>query len=139
MKLAALVALIAAGALAPAAAGAQPRTVVVGPGAVSRTIAAGPYRVAVGITPNAAGRRPNTFVVRTSRDGKLVPAVVSARFTMPVMRMPSLSLRLLPQSDGVARGIGETLTMPGRWNVALHVVPRGAPAFDVVFVDVVAL
>jgi hypothetical protein len=139
MKLAALVALTAAGALAPAAVGAAPRTVVVGPGAVARTIAAGPYRVAVGITPNAAGRRPNTFVVRTSRDGKLVSAVVSARFTMPTMGMPPLSLRLLPQSSGVARGTGETLTMPGRWNIALHVVPRGAPAFDVSFVDVVTL
>jgi hypothetical protein len=58
---------------------------------------------------------------------------------MPAMRMPSLSLRLSPQSEGVARGVGETLTMPGHWNIVLHVLPRGAPAFDVAFVDVVGL
>ena len=138
MKASALLASIAAGALAPAAGGgASP--VVVGPGAVARTIAAGSYRVAVGISPNAAGRRPNTFVVRTTRDGKPVTAGVSIRFTMPAMGMPPLSLRLSPQSGGVARGVGEKLTMPGRWNIALHVVPRGAPAFDVAFVDIVAL
>src|SRR3954447_13906397 len=126
MTLAALVALIAAGALAPAAVGAEPRAGVVGPGNVARTIVAGPYRIAVGITPNAAGRRPNTFVVRTTRDGKLVTAAVSARFTMPSMGMPPLALRLLQQSTGLARGVGETLPMPGRWNIALHVVLRGA-------------
>jgi len=139
MKAAALAALTAAGALAPAAVGAEPRAVVVGPGAVARTLAAGPYRVAVGISPNAAGRRPNTFVVRTTRDGRPVTAAVSIRFTMPAMRMPSLGLRLGPQGTGVARGVGETLTMPGRWEIVLHVVPRGSPAFDVAFADVVAL
>src|SRR5438046_2889622 len=49
----ALLALIAAGALAPAAVGGKPH-VVVGPGAVARTIAAGSYRVAVRISPNVA-------------------------------------------------------------------------------------
>jgi hypothetical protein len=130
--------LIAAGALAPAAIGGKPR-VVVGPGTVARTITAGAYRVVVGISPNAAGRRPNTFVVRTTRDGKPVAARVLIRFTMPAMRMPSLSLRLSSQSEGVARGVGEKLIMPGRWNIVLHVVPRGAPAFDVALVDVVGL
>jgi len=138
MTAAALVALIAAGALAPAAVGAQPQ-VVVGPGAVARTFAAGPYRVAVGISPNAAGRRPNTFTVHTTRSGKPVAATVSLRFTMPAMGMPPLALRLRTIGAAPARGVGETLTMPGRWNIALHVVPRGAPAFDVMFVDVVAL
>jgi YtkA-like protein len=138
MHASALLALIAAGALAPAAVGGEPR-VVVGPGAVARTIAAGPYRVAVRISPNAAGRRPNTFVVRTTRGGKTVPAGVSIRFTMPAMGMPPLSLRLSPQSGGVARGVGEKLTMPGRWNIVLQVVPHGASAFDVAFVDVVEL
>jgi hypothetical protein len=138
VKASALLALIAAGALAPAAIGGD-RAVVVGPGPVARTIAAGSYRVAVGISPNAAGRRPSTFVVRTTRDGKPVTAGVSIRFTMPAMGMPPLSLRLSPQSGGVSRGVGEKLTMPGRWNITLHVVPRGAPAFDVAFVDVVAL
>jgi len=134
----ALLALIAAGALAPAAAGGKPH-VVVGPGAVARTIAAGSYRIAVRISPNAAGRRPNTFVVRTTRDGKPVTAGVSIRFTMPATGMPPLSLRLSPQSGGVARSVGEKLTMPGRWNIVLHVVPQGAPAFDVALVDVVGL
>jgi hypothetical protein len=106
---------------------------------VARTIAAGSYRVGVRISPNAAGRRPNTFVVRTTRDGKPVTAAVSIRFTMPAMGMPPLSLRLGPRRSGVARAVGETLRMPGRWNVVLHVAPRGAPAFDVAFVDVVAL
>ena len=138
MKASALLASIAAGALAPAAVGRE-RPVVVGPGPVARTIAAGSYRVAVSISPNAAGRRPNTFVVRTTRAGKPVTAGVSIRFTMLAMGMPPLSLRLSPQSGGVARGVGEKLTMPGRWNIALHVVPRGAPAFDVAFVDIVAL
>src|SRR3982751_4217295 len=139
MKIAALVALTAAGALAPAAVGAEPK-VVVGPGAVARTMAAGPYRVAVGISPNAAGRRPNTFVVRATRDGKPVAAAVSMIFTMPAMRMPSLGLKLRASTTaGAARGVGETLTMPGRWHIAVHVVPRGAPAFDGVLADVAAI
>jgi YtkA-like len=138
MNASTLLASIAAGALAPAAIGGEPR-VVVGPGAVARTIAAGSYRVAVGISPNTAGRRRNTFVVRTTRDGKPVTAGVSIRFTMPAMGMPPLSLRLSPQSAGVARGVGATLRMPGRWNIVLHVAPRRAPAFDVAFVDIVRL
>ncbi|MFL6069443.1 MAG: FixH family protein [Gaiellaceae bacterium] len=134
----ALLALIAAGALAPAAIGGKPQ-VVVGPGAVAWTITAGSYRVAIRISPNAAGRRLNTFVVRTTRDGKPVTGGVSIRFTMPAMGMPPLSLRLSAQSAGVARNVGEKLTMPGRWNIVLHVVPRGAPPFDVALVDVVGL
>ena len=130
--------MIAAGALAPAAIGGKP-PIVVGPGPVARTLGAGAYRVEIVISPNAAGRRPNTFVVRTARHGKPVAAGVSIRFTMPTMGMPPLSLRLSPQSPGVARGVGEKLMMPGRWNLVLHVVPRGAPAFEVAFVDVVAL
>jgi hypothetical protein len=68
-----------------------------------------------------------------------VTAGVSIRFTMPAMGMPPLSLRLSLQSGGVARNAGATLPMPGRWNIVLHVVPRGAPAFDVALVDVVGL
>jgi hypothetical protein len=29
--------------------------------------------------------------------------------------------------------------MPGRWNLVVHLAPRGEPAFDVAFVDVVGL
>jgi hypothetical protein len=55
------------------------------------------------------------------------------------MGMPPLSLRLGPRSGGIARGVGTTLTMPGRWNLVVHLAPRGARAFDVAFVDVVGL
>lgn len=135
MRIATLAALTAAGALAPVAVGGD----VVGPGPVERTLVHGPYRLVVQIAPNAGGRRRNAFVVRTSRGGKPVSAGVSAVFTMPEMGMPPLSLRLRQTAPGVAQGAGETLTMTGRWHVALRVTPHRAPAFTVLFLDVVRL
>jgi hypothetical protein len=111
----------------------------VGPGPVARVVAHGPYRVEVRISPNAGGLRTNTFVVRTTRDGRPVSAGVTARFTMPAMGMPPLGLRLRETAAGVALGAGRKLTMTGRWHVLLHVAPRGAPAFDVLLIDDVRL
>jgi hypothetical protein len=111
----------------------------VGPGPVVQAISHGPYRVEVRISPNAGGLRTNTFSVRTTRAGRPVGAAVSARFTMPAMGMPPLGLRLQETGEGVARGAGRKLTMTGRWHVALHIVPRDAPAFDVLLIDDVLL
>jgi len=52
--------------------------------------------------------------------------------------MPSLRLSFRPGSDGVYRGTGRVLTMPGRWEIRMHLRPRRGAAFDVVVVDRVA-
>ena len=51
------------------------------------------------------------------------------------MPMPSLRLTFRPDSDGVYRGTGRVLTMPGRWEIRVHLRPRRGAAFDVVVVD----
>ncbi len=110
-----------------------------GPGPVARVVSRGPYRVEVRIDPNVGGLRTNTFVVRTTRGDRPVGASVSARFTMTAMGMPALGLRLQETAAGIAQGAGRKLTMTGRWHVALHIAPRGAPAFDVLLIDDVRL
>jgi hypothetical protein len=124
-------------ALAGSAAAAD--GVRVGPGLVVQTLVHADYRVQVRISPNAGGRRANTFVVKTIRSGRPVRARVSLRFTMPGMGMPSLGLRLRESTPGAAAGVGETLTMPGRWQIALHVAPAGAAPFDLLLIDTVRL
>jgi hypothetical protein len=126
---------LSAGALAVASGDGQR----VGPGPVRAVVSHGDYRVEVRISPNAGGRRQNTFVVQTTQGGRPVSAAVSVRFTMPAMAMPSLSLRLRESAPGRSSGTGETLKMPGRWVVVLHVAPRAAPAFDVRLIDNVRL
>jgi hypothetical protein len=129
----------AAGLAALAGSAAAGDGVRVGPGAVVQTLVHADYRVQVRISPNAGGRRANTFVVRTTRSGRPVHAQVSLRFTMPAMAMPSLRLRLRESAPGAASGVGETLTMPGRWQIAIHVAPVGNTPFDLLLADMVEL
>jgi YtkA-like len=110
-------------------------TAAVGPGAVSTVVSHGADRVVLSISPNNGGLVANTFAVRWTRRGNPVRGTIRAVFTMQAMPMPSLRLTLRPGSDGVYRGTGRVLTMPGRWEIRLHLRPhRGAP-FDVIVVD----
>ena len=121
------------------AAGATTTTDAIGPGPVSTVLRHGEDRIALSVSPNNGGLVDNTFVVRWSRGGKPVRGSVRALFTMQAMPMPSLHLALRPGSDGVYRGTGRVLTMPGRWEIRLRLRREGAAAFDVVVVDRVTL
>ncbi len=87
------------------------------------------------ISPNSGGLVANTFSVRWKRSGQPVRGTVRAVFTMRGMPMPSLRLTLKPVADGVYRGTGRVLTMPGRWEIRMHLSPRRGAGFDVVVVD----
>ena len=117
--------------------GAAPATTTgaVGPGSVSTVINHGTDRVMLSISPNNGGLVANTFAVRWTRRGEPVRGTVRAVFTMQAMPMPSLRLTFRPGSDGVYRGTGRVLTMPGRWEIRMHFRPRRGAAFDVVVVD----
>ncbi len=110
-------------------------TAAVGPGAVSTVVSHGTDRVALSISPNNGGLVANTFAVRWTRRGTPVRGTIRAVFTMRAMPMPSLRLTLRPGSDGVYRGTGRVLTMPGRWEIRIHLRPRRGAPFDVVVVD----
>ena len=110
-------------------------TGAVGPGSVSTVISHGTDRVVLSISPNNGGLVRNTFAVRWTRRGKPVRGTIRAVFTMQAMPMPSLRLTFRPGSDGVYRGTGRVLTMPGRWEIRMHFRPRRGAAFDVVVVD----
>jgi hypothetical protein len=120
----------------PVQAAAPPQ---VGPGAFTAVVAAHGYRITLGVSPNQAGLVYSRFVVHCARRSKPVAATVALRFTMPAMAMPSLSLRLAAVGSGVFRGRGRELTMPGRWEIVVHVSPRSSPAFDVRVVDRVSV
>ena len=95
----------------------------------------GDYRVEISIAPNKGGLVYNTFTIRCTRSGRPVRGSVRARFTMPAMPMPSLSLTLPAVSPGVYRATGRTLTMPGRWEIRFWIAPRGASSFVIVVRD----
>jgi hypothetical protein len=107
----------------------------IGPGPAHLTRSVDGYRVEVAVTPNLGGLRPNTLVVGCTRNGKPVDAAVTARFAMVAMPMPAIHLVLRRTAPGRYRGVGQTLTMPGTWQIDIHVVPRGGKAFDVLLVD----
>jgi hypothetical protein len=91
--------------------------------------------VALSISPNSGGLVVNTFAVRWTRRGDPVRGTVRAVFTMQAMPMPSLRLTFKPDANGVYRGTGRMLTMPGRWEIRLRLRPRQGAGFDVVVVD----
>jgi YtkA-like protein len=107
----------------------------VGPGAVSTVVGHGADRVVLSVSPNSGGLVANTFAVRWTRRGNPVRGTIRAVFTMQAMPMPSLRLTFRPRSEGVYRGTGRVLTMPGRWEIRMHLRPRRGAAFDVVVVD----
>ena len=117
--------------------GSAPATTAgaVGPGPVSTVVSHGADRVVLSISPNSGGLVANTFAVRWTRRGNPVRGTVRAVFTMQGMPMPSLRLTFRPGSNGVYRGTGRVLTMPGRWEIRMHLRPRQGAAFDVVVVD----
>jgi YtkA-like len=110
-------------------------TGAIGPGPVSAVVSHGADRVVLTISPNNGGLVANTFAVRWTRRGNPVRGTIRAVFTMQGMPMPSLRLTFRPGSDGVYGGTGRVLTMPGRWEIRMHLRPRQGTAFDVVVVD----
>jgi hypothetical protein len=121
--------------IAKATLAALAATLAIGPGAAHVTRSVGGYRVELAVTPNLGGLRQNTFVVGCTRNGKPVDAAVTARFDMVAMPMPALHLVLRRAAPGRYRGVGRMLTMPGTWQIDVHVAPRGGKPFDVLLVD----
>jgi hypothetical protein len=107
----------------------------VGPGSVHVVVRKARYRVEIAIAPNQGALTPSTFTVGLTRSGKPVSGAIIARFAMVAMPMPSLSLRLRQLAPGRFAASGTKLTMPGRWQITFHVVPRNAVPFDVVLLD----
>jgi len=120
--------------------GAVPVTAsaAVGPGPDSTVVRNGKNRVSLSISPNHGGLVDNTFTVRWTQGARRVHGTVRAVFTMQEMAMPSLRLALRRGSDGVYRGTGRMLTMPGRWEIRLRLRERGPPT-EVAVVDHVTL
>lgn len=131
-------ALLAALALTASAHGAAAPPAV-GPGPFATAVSTSGYRVSLAVTPNQAGLVDSAFVVRCTHGGRPVPGAVRLRFTMRAMPMPSLSLRLTQLGTGVWRGHGRKLTMPGRWEIVVHVSPQAAAPFDVRVTDSVTV
>ena len=114
-------------------------TGAVGPGPVSTVINHGADRMVLTISPNNGGLVENKFSVRWTRHGDQVRGTIRAVFTMQAMPMPSLHLALTRGRDGIYRGTGRVLTMPGRWEIRLKLRQQRAAAFDVAVVDRVNL
>jgi hypothetical protein len=111
----------------------------IGPGDAHAVVLRSGYRVDLAITPNLGGHITSTFKIELTRNGRPVTAAVSARFTMRAMEMPSLELQLRSTAPGRYRGSGQTLTMPGRWQIDFHFAVQGAPPFDITLVDLVVV
>jgi YtkA-like protein len=107
----------------------------VGPGDAHTIVRKAGYRLEVTITPNHGALTPSTFTVGLTRAGKPVSGTVAIRFAMVAMPMPPLALRLRQVAAGRFQARGTKLTMPGRWRLTFHVVPRKAAPFDVVLLD----
>jgi hypothetical protein len=107
----------------------------VGPGKVHVVVHKAGYRVEIAIAPNQGALTPSAFTVGLTRSGGPVSGTIVARFAMPAMPMPPLSLRLRQLSPGRFAASGTKLTMPGRWRITFHVEPRNAAPVDVVLID----
>jgi hypothetical protein len=121
--------------MAASAAGRATADDSIGPGPAHTVLREQGYRIELWIRPNIGARIPSTFIVACTRSGAPVVGTVTARFTMPTMPMPLLSLRLDPRKAGVYRGTGVMLIMPGRWRIQLEIRPRGAPPLHVFLID----
>jgi copper transport protein len=107
----------------------------VGPGSVTRVVDEHGYRVELRVTPNRAAV-PNDFVVRITREGRVVPDVrVTVTFTMLDMEMPAQSYALAESSPGVYRRSSPALVMVGHWGLSFEIAPPGAAPFSVLLVD----
>jgi hypothetical protein len=107
----------------------------IGPGDAHTVVHKAGYRIEIAIAPNRGALIPSTFTVGLTRAGKPVRGTVTARFAMIAMPMPALSLRFSQVAPGRFTARGTKLTMPGRWRITFHVVPRESAPVDVVLVD----
>jgi hypothetical protein len=107
----------------------------IGPGPAHTVLVQKGYRIEIWVRPNIGARIPSTFTLDCTRSGAPVVGTVTARFTMPTMPMPLLSLRLDPKQAGLYRGTGVMLIMPGRWRIQFEIRPRGAPPLHVFVTD----
>jgi copper transport protein len=107
----------------------------VGPGPVARTVAHGPYRVALQLRPNRPAV-PNRFAVRVTKGGRPVTgAKVTASFAMVEMDMGTSASRLRERAPGVYKGRTAGLIMAGDWRLGVEVRPPGGTPFAVRVVD----
>ena len=107
----------------------------VGPGPVSKTVAKGPYRIRVTVSPNRAALQ-NSFSVSVTRNGKPVRgAQVLSRFDMLDMEMGQQSYRFREQRPGVFSKAAPALVMVGHWAIQFEVTPPGAQPFVVTLLD----
>ena len=134
-------ALFAAGVLASLAppssalARVQDISARVGPGPVSETVAKGPYRVHVRVTPNRAAVN-NAFELALTRNGRPVRgAEVVTKFDMLDMEMGEQSYRLRERRPGVFRHSAPALVMVGHWGLLFEVTPPGGRPFVVTLLD----
>ncbi|HZJ71405.1 MAG TPA: CopD family protein, partial [Planctomycetota bacterium] len=134
-------ALFAAGVLASLAppssalARVQDISARVGPGPVSETVAKGPYRVHVRVTPNRAAVN-NAFELALTRNGRPVRgAEVVTKFDMLDMEMGEQSYRLRERRPGVFRHSAPALVMVGHWGLLFEVTPPGGKPFVVTLLD----
>ena len=134
-------ALFAAGVLASLAppssalARVQDISARVGPGPVSETVAKGPYRVHVRVTPNRAAVN-NAFELALTRNGRPVRgAEVITKFDMLDMEMGEQSYRLRERRPGVFRHSAPALVMVGHWGLLFEVTPPGGRPFVVTLLD----
>jgi copper transport protein len=134
-------ALFAAGVLASLAppssalARVQDISARVGPGPVSETVAKGPYRVHVRVTPNRAAVN-NAFELALTRNGRPVGgAEVVTKFDMLDMEMGEQSYRLRERRPGVFRHSAPALVMVGHWGLLFEVTPPGGRPFVVTLLD----
>lgn len=134
-------ALFAAGVLASLAppssalARVQDISARVGPGPVSESVAKGPYRVHVRVTPNRAAVN-NAFELALTRNGRPVRgAEVVTKFDMLDMEMGEQSYRLRERRPGVFRHSAPALVMVGHWGLLFEVTPPGGRPFVVTLLD----
>jgi YtkA-like len=132
-----LVAACALGGTLASAANAAPSDGTIGPGEAHVVLTRSGCEIEFTITPNLGGHIASTFTLELTRAGRPVRATVSAVFTMQAMPMPPLGLRLKPKAPGIYQASGEKLTMPGRWQIRLHIIAaRDRVPLDVVVTDI---
>jgi hypothetical protein len=102
---------------------------------VSETVAKGPYRVHVRVTPNRAAVN-NAFELALTRNGRPVRgAEVVTKFDMLDMEMGEQSYRLRERRPGVFRHSAPALVMVGHWGLLFEVTPPGGRPFVVTLLD----
>jgi copper transport protein len=107
----------------------------VGPGPVATTLARGPYRLRVRVSPNRAALQ-NSFSVGITRGGRPVRgADVVSRFDMLDMEMGEQSYRFRETQPGVFSKSAPALVMVGHWAIQFEVKPPQAAPFVVTLLD----